>query len=237
MTVVLGEMNVARAKAKPRPRGTHPSRRRRPPMSGGQPEAASVEILEKMEGAVQSASPRQAVNGDRGQLAMEDRTKAEAFITCYANVSKNVRLLHRDRETKAEIKEARAQGCCCAGQKTEVCQPFSEEELTAQLKKMHLRKAPGPDEICTEHLVHLDPKAQEVVLRLINRSWESAVVPSSWRRATIIPIPKAGKDPGSVGNYWPPREAVGEDDRGETDLRDGPQESDPSRAGRFQAGT
>ena len=38
---------------------------------------------------------------------------------------------------------------------------------------------------------------------LINRPWESAVVPSSWRRATIIPIPKSGKDPGAVENYWP----------------------------------
>ena len=31
MTVVLGEMDVTRAKPKPRPRGTHPSSRRRPP--------------------------------------------------------------------------------------------------------------------------------------------------------------------------------------------------------------
>ena len=30
-TMVLGEMDVARAKPKPRPRGTHPSSRRRPP--------------------------------------------------------------------------------------------------------------------------------------------------------------------------------------------------------------
>ena len=160
-------------------------------------------ILKKMEGAVQSACPGQAVNGDRGQLAVEDRTKAEAFITCYANVSKNVRLRHRDRTIKAEIKEARARGCCCKGQKTQACQPFSRHEMTVQIKNLHLRKAPGPDEICTEHLVHQGPVAQEAVLVLINKSWESAVVPSSWRRATIIPIPKAGKDPGAVDNYRP----------------------------------
>ncbi|KAF0302132.1 putative RNA-directed DNA polymerase from transposon BS [Amphibalanus amphitrite] len=44
-------------------------------------------ILKKMEGAVQSACPGQAINGDRGQLAVEDRAKAEAFISSYANGS------------------------------------------------------------------------------------------------------------------------------------------------------
>ena len=70
-----------------------------------------VSKILKMEGALQSDSPSQAVNGDRGQLAVEDWTKAEAFITCSAHVSKNVRLRHRDRNTKAEMKETRARGC------------------------------------------------------------------------------------------------------------------------------
>ena len=68
-------------------------------------------ILKKMKGAVQRACPGQAVKGDLGQLAVGDRTKAEAFITCYDNDSKNVQLCHRDGTIKAEIKEARARGC------------------------------------------------------------------------------------------------------------------------------
>ena len=74
-------------------------------------------ILKKKEGVVQSAFPGQAINGDRGQLAVEDRAKAEAFISSYAKVSKNVRLRHRDREIKAEIAEAKSRPCSCVGPK------------------------------------------------------------------------------------------------------------------------
>lgn len=68
---------------------------------------------------------------------------------------------------------------------------------------MKTRKAPGPDGICAEHLLHLGPAAQEVVLALINRFWATATVPSTWRRATIVPVPKSGKNPASVESYRP----------------------------------
>ena len=72
-----------------------------------------------------------------------------------------------------------------------------------QLRKMKLRRAPGVDGVCDEHLRHLGPAAQDALLLLINRSWSSADVPSAWRRAVIIPIPKAGKDLQEVTSYRP----------------------------------
>ncbi|KAF0304736.1 RNA-directed DNA polymerase from mobile element jockey [Amphibalanus amphitrite] len=42
-----------------------------------------------MEGGVQSTAPGQAINGDRGREAVEDRSKAEAFVATYAAVSKH----------------------------------------------------------------------------------------------------------------------------------------------------
>ena len=47
------------------------------------------------------------------------------------------------------------------------------------------------------------PVARDAILTLVNFSWERATIPSSWRRAIIIPIPKAGKDPSSMENYRP----------------------------------
>ena len=64
-------------------------------------------------------------------------------------------------------------------------------------------KAPGPDDICAEHLRHLGPVAMEALLRLLNLSWTMGQVPSAWRRAVIIPIPKAGKDPKLVTSHRP----------------------------------
>ena len=162
-----------------------------------------TKILRRMEGAVMDACPGQAVNGDRGQLVAEDRSKAEAFARTYANVSRHVRLRRRDRTVKAELKSLQARPCSCDGLRSDACQPFSREELMTQLKKMKAKKAPGADGVCTEHLKHLGPVAQDVLLRLINRSWCAAEVPSIWRRAVIIPIPKAGKDPQDVTSYRP----------------------------------
>ena len=129
--------------------------------------------------------------------------QGEAFISSYANVSKNVRLRHRDREVKAEIANAKSRPYSCGGQKTDACKPFSEEEMGVQLRKLKIRKAPGPDDICAEHLSDLGPAARGVVLTLINRSWDTALISSTWRRVTIIPIPKADKNSGSVSNYCP----------------------------------
>ena len=75
--------------------------------------------------------------------------------------------------------------------------------MEARLKKLKIRKALGPDDICAEHLLHLGPVARDVILSLINLAWERATIPSSWRRAIIIPIPKAGKGRSSVENYRP----------------------------------
>ena len=66
---------------------------------------------------------------------------------------------------------------------------------------LRVKKAPGPDQVCAEHLRHLGPTAREVLLALINRSWSVFETPAVWRRATIIPILKAGKDPKQVGSY------------------------------------
>ena len=63
--------------------------------------------------------------------------------------------------------------------------------------------APDLDDICAEQLAHLGPVALETVRLLINRSWENGQVPSSWRSAIIIPIPKASKNPKATESYCP----------------------------------
>ena len=162
-----------------------------------------TKILRKMEGAVQDSCPDQAINGTNGQVLVADRAKAEAFVRTYAEVSKNVRVKKLDRPVKRELHNLRGQPCRCGGNKTGPCQPFSMQELENQLRHMKPRKAPGPDQLCTEHLKHLGPTARRVLLHAINQSWLTAAVPSAWRRATIIPIPKAGKNPKLVSSYRP----------------------------------
>ncbi|KAF0314117.1 putative RNA-directed DNA polymerase from transposon BS [Amphibalanus amphitrite] len=160
-------------------------------------------ILRRMEGAVPESRPGQAISGDCGKLAIEDRAKANAFVRTYAAVSKQVRCPKRDRPVKKELVSLRDNGCTCLDTKEEACAPFSMKEMEAQIRVLKSRKAPGPDQVCTEHLRHLGPTAKAVLLRLINQTWADATIPSAWRRATIIPILKTGKNPQSVTSYRP----------------------------------
>ena len=81
-------------------------------------------------------------------------------------------------------------------------QPFSLSELTDSIMKSH-DTAVGPDEIHYEFLKHLPSSSLEFLLQVFNEVWVSGRFPTSWKEATIIPIPKPGKDNTDPSNYRP----------------------------------
>ena len=50
---------------------------------------------------------------------------------------------------------------------------------------------------------HLPDTSLSVLLKTFNDIWETGNVPKSWKEATIIPIPKPGKDNTNPNNYRP----------------------------------
>ena len=63
--------------------------------------------------------------------------------------------------------------------------------------------ATGPDDIHYQMLKHLPETALDTLLHIFNGIWTIGVFPESWRLATIIPIPKPGKDHAEPTNYRP----------------------------------
>ena len=63
--------------------------------------------------------------------------------------------------------------------------------------------ATGPDEVHYQMLKHLPNNALSTILHIFNDIWATGVFPESWRLATIIPIPKPGKDHEEPSNYRP----------------------------------
>ena len=63
--------------------------------------------------------------------------------------------------------------------------------------------APGPDQIHYEPLKHLPVNALQILLAAFNKVWCGGKFPDLWRKATIIPIPKPGKDHRNPSNYRP----------------------------------
>ena len=81
--------------------------------------------------------------------------------------------------------------------------PFSVQELERAIAKLASKKAPGPDKITNEMIKHLGPKAKQILLKFINKTWEEGRLPSQWRTAIITPILKKGKSPSSPRSYRP----------------------------------
>ena len=52
-------------------------------------------------------------------------------------------------------------------------------------------------------LKHLPDTSLETLLNIFNYIWTTGKFPEDWTLATIIPIPKPGKDPAEPNNYRP----------------------------------
>ena len=81
-------------------------------------------------------------------------------------------------------------------------QLFTMEELRRSLNRSR-DTAVGPDKIHYQFLKHLSESSLRVFLRAFNKIWQPGQIPSSWQEATIIPIPKPGKDHSNPTNYRP----------------------------------
>ena len=79
---------------------------------------------------------------------------------------------------------------------------FTIRELCDALKKCH-DTTTGPHEVHYQLLKHLPRDSLMVLLYIFNDIWASGEIPECWNEATVIPIPKPGKDPKNSSNYCP----------------------------------
>ena len=79
---------------------------------------------------------------------------------------------------------------------------FSEDELKSSLGRAH-DTAEGPDKIHYQLLKHLPTESAVLLLDIFNNIWQSGNFPDCWREATVIPLPKPGKDHSDPNNYRP----------------------------------
>ena len=79
---------------------------------------------------------------------------------------------------------------------------FSMRELIESINKAH-DSAAGPDDIHYQILKHMPHSSLEALLGVYNDIWDGGEFPSEWREATVIPIPKLGKDATNPSNYRP----------------------------------
>ena len=70
---------------------------------------------------------------------------------------------------------------------------FTAEHVVKVIKQCSDSIAAGPDGLMMLHLKHLARRGYEFLTQLFNLYLQSADIPSIWKRATLILIPKPGK--------------------------------------------
>ncbi|GFO00724.1 RNA-directed DNA polymerase from mobile element jockey [Plakobranchus ocellatus] len=85
-------------------------------------------------------------------------------------------------------------------------EPYNNPFLMAELKNSIIKSnesAAGPDGVYYQFLRHLPESCLHTFLKLFNNIWTTRDIPPSWREASVVPIPKPGKDPSDPSNYRP----------------------------------
>ena len=79
---------------------------------------------------------------------------------------------------------------------------FNIEEIISLISDLS-DTAPGPDEVHNILIKQLPKESIQLLLEIFNQIWKEKYFPAAWRQATIIPIPKPGKNITDPTNYRP----------------------------------
>ena len=88
-------------------------------------------------------------------------------------------------------------------QSSSLLAPFTADELTATIKALPPRRAPGPDGIPYEWYQTFAESLVPILLPLFNSVLSGGPAPPSWSRTLVSLIPKPGRDHSSIANWRP----------------------------------
>lgn len=80
--------------------------------------------------------------------------------------------------------------------------PFTVEDVRSQLTRCKPGKAPGLDSISARVLKTCASELAPVIHSLYHESYDTCKIPSLWKKATIIPIPKSPR-PKELNDFRP----------------------------------
>ena len=84
-----------------------------------------------------------------------------------------------------------------------VCKSFTPSEFAVALKHLKPRKAPGPDSICPELLLHAGAALKSWLCGFPSSCLHHLKIPKIWRRALVVAVPKPMKPVEDPKTYRP----------------------------------
>ena len=122
--------------------------------------------------------------------------EAERLAAHFASRTSSHNLREGTIRTLEDLQPARDEATRRAcEEETETDTPIILHELTSALKTATSDTSPGEDGITHSMIRHAGKDGHSALLKLFNASWDTGHLPSSWKMASIVPIPKP-KDPG-----------------------------------------
>ena len=100
---------------------------------------------------------------------------------------------------KPETKGSLECSICGSGLTSE----FAIEELVAAMKTLKPGKSPGPDNIHSEFILHLDDSCLKWLAKLFSTCMEHKKLPKFWKMAKMIAVLKPDKPVNSPKSYQP----------------------------------
>ena len=82
-----------------------------------------------------------------------------------------------------------------------ICDNFSQRECTAALQHLKPGKAPGPDSIFPELILHAGAALKSWLCDFLSSCLHQLKIPKIWRRALVVTIPKPEKPMGYPKSY------------------------------------
>ena len=79
---------------------------------------------------------------------------------------------------------------------------FTEQKVAAAFKTFGKQKATGPDQVRPIMMQHFGPKAIKAVIQMYRASISLRYVPTLWRHAKVVFIPKGGKTDSSEAKAY-----------------------------------
>ena len=140
----------------------------------------------------------------RGQVLTTNQAKAEAFAQTFAEVgttahlSEEAKLHRRLEEEHTPLNDPPLES------DQPINSPITLPELSRVLTSFKSKKsAVGEDLLSYRMLGELPTSFVEKLLVFFRRVWGTGVIPSNWRHAIVVPIPKKGKPRGEASSYRP----------------------------------
>ena len=148
-------------------------------------------LLRGLEGKSAKAAPNQPVEFE-GKFYSSPKDIANKFMRQYAFPPSSDKVFRRvKRRLDKHIPLDRS------------FSPFSVDDTANAIKSSKNSTATGPDGLAPWHLKHLGAQGLQYLTATFNLSVATAEVPSIWKSALVIPIPKPGKPIGKGPSYRP----------------------------------